>query len=67
MVFDEDMSRRREMQSQSLLLALRRGETVWLYSQQEEGYAVYSNQGRFTTFSGFLVYPDSESLDRNFS
>ncbi|KAI7802246.1 complement C1q tumor necrosis factor-related protein 4 [Triplophysa rosa] len=67
MVFDEDTSRRREMQSQSLLLPLRRGETVWLYSQQDEGYAVYSNQGRYTTFSGFLVYPDSESLDRNFS
>lgn len=66
MVFDEDTSQRREMQSQSLLLPLKRGDTVWLYSQQDEGYAVYSNYGRYTTFSGFLVYPDSESLDRNF-
>nr|XP_046150375.1 complement C1q tumor necrosis factor-related protein 4 isoform X2 [Oncorhynchus gorbuscha] len=71
MVFDEDTSRRREMQSQSLLLSLHRGDNVWLYSQQDERYAVYSNQGRYTTFSGFLVYPDvepttttSQDLDR---
>lgn len=62
MVFDEDTSKRREMQSQSLLLSVRRGESVWLYSQQDERYAVYSNQGRYTTFSGFLVYPEAETL-----
>ncbi|XP_056117193.1 complement C1q tumor necrosis factor-related protein 4 [Rhinichthys klamathensis goyatoka] len=68
MVFDEDLSRRREMQSQSLLLSLKRGDSVWLYSQQDDGYAVYSNQGRYTTFSGFLVYPyaDSMNMDRTF-
>lgn len=61
MVFDEDMSRNRGMQSQSLLLILNQGDTIWLYSQQDEHYAVYSNQGRYTTFTGFLVYPESNS------
>ncbi|KAL4640669.1 hypothetical protein GN956_G11127 [Arapaima gigas] len=58
MIYNEDSSQRREVQSQSLLLSLRRGDTVWLYSQQHKHFAVYSNQGRYATFSGFLIYPD---------
>lgn len=65
MVYDEDTSKRRETQSQSLLLSLRRGDKVWLYGQQDEGYAVYSNQGRYTTFSGFLVYPGAHTTAKN--
>ncbi|KAG7333315.1 hypothetical protein KOW79_003450 [Hemibagrus wyckioides] len=64
MVFDEDTSRKRGMQSQSLLLVLNQGDIIWLYSQQDERYAVYSNQGRYTTFSGFLVYPKSDFMDK---
>ncbi|KAI5098111.1 hypothetical protein C0J45_11838, partial [Silurus meridionalis] len=64
MVFDEDPSRKREMQSQSLLLVLNQGDIVWLYSQQDERYAVYSNQGRYTTFTGFLVYPESDFMNK---
>lgn len=64
MVFDEDMSRNREMQSQSLLLVLNQGDIIWLYSQQDERFAVYSNQGRYTTFTGFLVYPKSDFMNK---
>ncbi|XP_076840972.1 complement C1q tumor necrosis factor-related protein 4 [Brachyhypopomus gauderio] len=58
MVFDEDTSNKRGMQSQSVLLPLERGDVVWLYSQQGERYGVYSNHGRYTTFTGFLLYPE---------
>lgn len=64
MVFDEDASRKREMQSQSLLLVLNQDDVIWLYSQQDERYAVYSNQGRYTTFTGFLVYPKSDFMNK---
>lgn len=64
MVYDEDMSRNRGMQSQSLLLALNQGDIIWLYSQQDERFAVYSNQGRYTTFTGFLVYPESDFINK---
>ncbi|XP_066541805.1 complement C1q tumor necrosis factor-related protein 4 [Hoplias malabaricus] len=63
MVFDEDMSHKREVQSQSVLLPLKTGDVVWLYSQQDERYAVYSNQGRYTTFTGFLIYPEVDFMD----
>ncbi|XP_057604407.1 complement C1q tumor necrosis factor-related protein 4 isoform X2 [Hippopotamus amphibius kiboko] len=57
-VYDDGASRRRAVQSQSVMLALRRGDAVWLLSRDRAGYGAYSNPGRYITFSGFLVYPD---------
>uniref|UniRef100_A0AAQ4QIS7 C1q and TNF related 13 n=1 Tax=Gasterosteus aculeatus aculeatus TaxID=481459 RepID=A0AAQ4QIS7_GASAC len=45
----------------SVKLMTGKGEVqAMVFDEQDEHYAVYSNQGRYTTFSGFLFYHEAE-------
>lgn len=57
MIYDDSQGEK-ALQSQSLMLTLKPGDTVWLYSHQRDGFGAYSNHAKYITFTGFLVYPD---------
>ncbi|KAF7649739.1 hypothetical protein LDENG_00136780 [Lucifuga dentata] len=57
MIYDDSQGEK-ALQSQSLMLALKPGDTIWLYSHQRDGFGAYSNHAKYITFTGFLVYPD---------
>ncbi|KAG9260963.1 complement C1q tumor necrosis factor-related protein 4 [Astyanax mexicanus] len=57
MIYD-DSDTEKALQSQSLMLSLKKGDTVWLYSHQRDGFGAYSNHAKYITFTGFLVYPE---------
>uniref|UniRef100_A0A672H6Q7 Complement C1q tumor necrosis factor-related protein 4 n=1 Tax=Salarias fasciatus TaxID=181472 RepID=A0A672H6Q7_SALFA len=57
-VYEENAGEERKVQSQSVMLQLEFGDTVWLRLHGDPRYALYSNTGHYTTFNGYLVYPD---------
>uniref|UniRef100_A0A3Q0RZ11 Complement C1q tumor necrosis factor-related protein 4 n=1 Tax=Amphilophus citrinellus TaxID=61819 RepID=A0A3Q0RZ11_AMPCI len=57
MIYDDSQGEK-ALQSQSLMLSLKPGDTVWLYSHQRDGFGAYSNHAKYITFTGFLIYPD---------
>lgn len=64
MIYDDSQGEK-ALQSQSLMLSLKPGDTVWLYSHQRDGFGAYSNHAKYITFTGFLVYPDLPTAPTN--
>lgn len=64
MIYDDSQGEK-ALQSQSLMLSLKPGDTVWLYSHQRDGFGAYSNHAKYITFTGFLVYPDFPAAPAN--
>ncbi|XP_068173515.1 complement C1q tumor necrosis factor-related protein 4 [Antennarius striatus] len=66
MIYDDSQGEK-ALQSQSLMLALKPGDTVWLYSHQRDGFGAYSNHAKYITFTGFLVYPDFPVANQSYT
>ncbi|KAJ7344710.1 hypothetical protein JRQ81_000660 [Phrynocephalus forsythii] len=64
-VYDEHHRKERKVASQSAMLQLDYGDTVWLRLHGDPKYALYSNVGPYTTFNGYLIYPDISSYFQN--
>ena len=56
LIYNENETRFREMQSQSVMLQLDRGDEIYLRSYSADDYALYSNLGNYITFTGYLVF-----------
>ncbi|XP_033637335.1 uncharacterized protein LOC117298290 [Asterias rubens] len=50
---------RNQMMSQSLVLQLQQGDQVHLVLTPSDAYAIYSDHGKYCTFTGFLIYKGS--------